>query len=134
MTVAKNGRVERLTSGITWSGEKGGRTIVAPDANHQTPSIMIRTDGMMLPRITPAFWNFVDISSPKQAIAVVPQNAIIITTKRYHGLSPREGESANAKVEAMNASTVGNQTRLFDHSQNMATKPPFSPNASLHQA
>ena len=34
---------------------------------------------MMLPRITPALPNFVDTSSPKYAMAVVPQNAIIMT-------------------------------------------------------
>jgi DNA topoisomerase IA len=36
--------------------------------------------------------------------------------------------------DAIKESTVGNHTRLLDHSQNMAVKPPFSPKASLHQA
>ncbi len=40
---------------------------------------------------------------------------------------------ANARVDAMNARTVGNQTRLFDHSQKTATKPPLVPD-HLHHA
>ena len=46
-------------------------------------------------------------------------------------LSP---EAAKARVDAMNERTVGNQTRLFDHSQNRAVNPPFSPKACFTQA
>jgi hypothetical protein len=84
--------------------------------------------------MTPIFPNFVDASSPKYAIAVVPQNAIIITVNIYHGLAESEGVRAKARVEAMNERTVGNQTRLFDHSQKSAVNPPFSPNACFTQA
>src|SRR5512136_252451 len=49
-------------------------------------------------------------------------------------LFARSGVIAKAMVEAIKASTVGNQTRLFDHSQKIATNPPFSPKAFRTQA
>ncbi len=134
MIVAKNGRVETLMTGIRAPGEKGGRTRAAPEPNHQIPSRMIRSAGMMLPRMTPILENFVDTPSPRQAIAVVPQNAIIMTLNMYNELAASAGVRANARVDAMKERTVGNQTRLFDHSQKSAVKPPFSPNACLTQA
>jgi hypothetical protein len=39
-----------------------------------------------------------------------------------------------AKVEAIKARTVGNQTRLFDQEQNTAIKPASSPKVSLTHA
>jgi len=79
MIVAKNGRVERSMAGTSAPGENGGRTMVCPDPNYRISGRRMRIAGMMLPRITPTFPNFVVASSPKYAMAVVPQNAIIIT-------------------------------------------------------
>ena len=115
-------------------GEKGGRTVFAPDATHQAPRMMIRTAGMILPRMNPTFRNFVETSGPKYAISVVPQNAIIITLNMYQGLFAMSGVNAKTRVDAMNTRTVGNHTRLFGHSQKRAVNPPFSPHACFTHA
>gem|GEM_PF-6669256 len=65
---------------------------------------------------------------------MVPQNTIIMTENMNQGLAARSGVRAKASVDAVNESTVGNQTRLLDHSQKRATNPPFSPNACLTHA
>gem|GEM_PF-2411995 len=63
--VAKNGSVERLMVGTVCASVKCGITIFCPEPSHQRPSPMMRREGMMLPRITPTFENFVEASSPK---------------------------------------------------------------------
>src|SRR5271157_405814 len=95
---------------------------------------MIRVPGMIVPAITPNDWKRLDAFSPRRATSVVPQNTIIITANIYRPLFASDGFRAKAKVEAMKASTVGNHTRLLDHSQKMAMKPDVSPKASFTQA
>jgi len=78
-TVEKNGRVDRLTSGTTAASENGGRTVAPPDAIQKIAKKITMTAGMIPPRMTPTLLNYVEASSPKYAMRVVPQKVIIIT-------------------------------------------------------